>query len=473
MERRSFLLMGSLAMLAPIPTFGARKNEQFDVVVIGAGGAGLSAAITAADAGARVIVLEKMPIVGGNTQLAAGGMNAAGTLVQLDKGVQDDWKAMYEDTMKGGRNRNQPELVELMTRRSAEAVQWLTSLGAQLPGLVRSGGARVDRTLQPVGGPNFGPYITRVLYENVLKRGTPVRTHSRVMDLMLGPDGAVRGVMVQDRRGDTYVIETRAVVIASGGYGSSPERMAKYRPEYLAFTSTGQPGTTGDAIDMVEKIGGEVFDLDQIQIHPTQAVGAKTLVSETVRGAGAILVNREGKRFVNEVTTRDRASAAVLQQTGKTAFLVFDDGVKASMSIMDGYFHLGLVRSAPGLQELGQAVGVDPANLVRTVDSYNGYQAAKHDKEFERDDMPRPLRKPPYYAIEVKPGIHFTMGGVRINARTQVMSQQKKPIPGLYAAGEVTGGVHGANRLGGNSMTALFTFGPLAGREAVGYIKGS
>ena len=127
----------------------------------------------------------------------------------------------------------------------------------------------------------------------------------------------MRGVLVQDRRGDLYTIETRGVVLASGGYGSSPERVAKYRPDLASFTSTGQPGTTGDALDLVQKIGGETFDLDQIQIHPTQAVGAKTLVSETVRGAGSILVNREGKRFVNEVTTRDRASAAVLRRPAR------------------------------------------------------------------------------------------------------------------------------------------------------------
>ena len=471
MERRSFLLMGSLAMLAPLPAFGARKDEQFDVVVIGAGGAGLAAAIVAADAGAKVVVLEKMPVIGGNTQLAAGGMNAAATAVQAEKGINDDWKAMYEDTMKGGRDRNQPELVEVMTKGSADAVVWLNGLGAKLPGLVRSGGARVDRTLQPVGGPSFGPYITRVLLDNALKRGASVRTNSRVVEIFRRPDGGVRGVLVQDRRGDLYTIGARAVVVASGGYGSSPERVGKYRPELAAFTSTGQPGTTGDALDLVQKVGGEVFDLDQIQIHPTQAVGAKTLVSETVRGAGAILVNREGKRFVNEVTTRDRASAAELNQTGKTAFLVFDEGVKGAMEMMEGYFHLGLVKSAPTLPELGQKIGVDGPNLVQTVDAYNRYQQAKRDTEFERDDMPRAIRTPPYYAIEVKPGIHFTMGGVRINARTQVMTPDKKPIPGLFAAGEVTGGVHGANRLGGNAMTALFVFGPIAGREAAAVAK--
>lgn len=466
MERRSFLIMGSLALLAPRPAFARRKDEACDVIVVGAGGAGLSAAIVAADKGARVIVLEKMPIIGGNTELAAGGMNAAGTPAQAQKGIKDDWKAMYEDTMKGGGNRNQPELVEVMTKGSADAVVWLNGLGAQLPGLVRSGGARVDRTLQPDNGPTFGPYITRVLYDNAAKRGASIRTNSRVVEILVRPDGAVRGVVVMDRRGELYTIEAPAIVLASGGYGSSPERVAKYRPDLASFTSTGQPGTTGDALDLVQKIGGETFDLDQIQIHPTQAVGAKTLVSETVRGAGSILVNREGKRFVNEVTTRDKTSAAVLKQTGKSAFIVFDEGIKGSMGMMEGYFHLHLVKSAPTVAALAKEIGVDPAALVATVDQYNRYQAAKHDADFDRDDMPRPVKTGPFYAIQIKPGIHFTMGGVRIDASTQVLTPAKKPIPGLYAAGEVTGGVHGGNRLGGNAMTALFTFGPIAGAQA-------
>jgi fumarate reductase flavoprotein subunit len=471
MRRREFLLTGSATLLLPSPLVAQQRNDVADVVVIGAGGAGFSAAITAADAGARVVIIEKMPIIGGNTQLAAGGMNAAGTKLQAAKGIRDEWRWMYEDAMKGGRNRNQTDLVEIMTKGSSDAVDWLTGLGANLTEIVRSGGGRVERTHQPVGGFNFGPYITRVLLDNATKRRIPIRTNTRVVDVLQRADGGVRGVVVQDRRGARYSIETRAVVIASGGYGSSPERIAKLQPAYAAFTSTGQPGTTGDAIDFAARAGAEVFDLDQIQIHPTQAVGAKTLISETVRGAGAIMVNREGKRFINEVTTRDLASAAVLKQTGKTAFVVFDDTVKQSMKLMEGYFHLDLVKEGATPAALAQRIGMDGTNLARTIEAYNGYQAAKRDAEFERDDMARPLVKPPFYAIEVKPGIHFTMGGIRINGRAQVMSQTMQPIPGLFAAGEVIGGVHGANRLGGNSMTALFTFGPIAGREAAAYLR--
>ncbi|MEF9997403.1 MAG: flavocytochrome c, partial [Burkholderiaceae bacterium] len=335
----------------------------------------------------------------------------------------------------------------------------------------RSGGASAVRTHQPAGGHAFGPYVTRVLYAAALQRGITVRTRSRVVELVKGANGAAAGVVVQDARGVPYTIDAKAVIIASGGYGSNAERVAKYRPDFARFTSTGQPGTTGDGQELVQGLGGDVYDLDLIQIHPTQAVGSKTLISETVRGAGAILVNREGRRFVDEVTTRDRASAAVLKQTGRSAFLIFDHGVRTSMKMMDGYDHLGLIKSGATAAALAQKIGVDGQGLAATIAAYNRYQADKKDAEFGRADMPRPLVAADFHAIEVQPGIHFTMGGVRIDPRTRVLRADRSVVKGLYAAGEVTSGVHGKNRLGGNSMTALFTFGPIAAREAVAYIQ--
>ncbi|MEG0821056.1 MAG: flavocytochrome c [Burkholderiaceae bacterium] len=471
MQRRNFLIMGSSAMLLPAMSQAAARRESCDIVVVGAGGAGLAAAVTAADLGAKVVVLEKMPVIGGNTQLAAGGMNAAGTQLQGQKEVKDDWRSMYADTMKGGRDHNDPALVEIMTRGSSDAVDWLTAIGGEFPNLKRSGGASAVRTHQPAGGHAFGPYVTRVLYAAALQRGITVRTRSRVVELVKGANGAAAGVVVQDARGVPYTIDAKAVIIASGGYGSNAERVAKYRPDFARFTSTGQPGTTGDGQELVQGLGGDVYDLDLIQIHPTQAVGSKTLISETVRGAGAILVNREGRRFVDEVTTRDRASAAVLKQTGRSAFLIFDHGVRTSMKMMDGYDHLGLIKSGATAAALAQKIGVDGQGLAATIAAYNRYQADKKDAEFGRADMPRPLVAADFHAIEVQPGIHFTMGGVRIDPRTRVLRADRSVVKGLYAAGEVTSGVHGKNRLGGNSMTALFTFGPIAAREAVAYIQ--
>ena len=472
MQRREFLIAGSAAMLWPAPLLAQTTRDTVDIVVIGAGGAGLSAAIIAKDAGANVLVLEKMPVIGGNTQLAAGGMNVAGSKLQADKGVQDTWQSMMDDTIKGGGGTNQKELVEIMCRESAAAAEWLTGLGAQLPALVRFGGMSKERALQPTGSLNFGPYITKVLFENANKRQIPIRTNSKVIEILQRPDGGVRGVVVQDRRGALYTVEAKAIVLASGGYGASPEKVGRFKPEYAKFSSTNQPGATGDVLDFADKLGIDFVDLDQVQIHPTQAVGAKTLITEAMRGVGAIMINRDGKRFVDEMTTRDKGSAAVLVQKGQTAFLFFDQSIRDSMKLVEGYFHLDLVREGATLQELAGKIGAPGQALEQTMATYNKAVAEKKDAEFGRDDLPRQLAKAPYYVIEVRPGIHFTMGGVRINTKAQVMHKDKKPIPGLFAAGEVTGGIHGQNRIGGNSMTTLFTFGPIAGREAVAYLKG-
>jgi fumarate reductase flavoprotein subunit len=209
----------------------------------------------------------------------------------------------------------------------------------------------------------------------------------------------------------------------------------------------------------------------EIQSHPTQAAGSKILITETVRGNGAILVNREGKRFVNEVTTRDAASAAVLKQTGGTAFLIFDEVIRRSLKQIEGYFHLELVKEGRTLEELARTIGVDSPNLARTVEAYNGYQAAKADGEFKRPDMPRPIVRPNFFAIEIRPGIHYTMGGVLIDTKAQALNRDGRPIAGLFAAGEVTGGVHGANRLGGNSISETITFGRIAGAEGFAFLR--
>ena len=278
-------------------------------------------------------------------------------------------------------------------------------------------------------------------------------------------------MLVQNKLGEQYSIEAPAIILASGGFSANLERVKKYRPEYAAFSSTNQPGATGDGLDLAAEFGAKLVDMEQIQIHPSQAAGSKILITEAVRGNGAICVNRAGKRFMNELTTRDAASAAILKQTGQTAFLVFDETIRRSLKQIEGYFHLELVKSGKTPQELAKAIGADGGNLAATIESYNKFQAAKKDDEFGRPDMPRPVKDPGYYAIEIRPGIHYTMGGVAIDGRCRVLGQDGKAIPGLYAAGEVTGGVHGANRLGGNSISETITFGRIAGREATQFAK--
>jgi fumarate reductase flavoprotein subunit len=472
MKRRAILKLAALSLLGSRQALAALpRKEAADLVVIGTGGTGFSAAITAHDLGARVVVLEKMPITGGNTQLAAGGMNAAGTRFQSSRGIQDDWRVMYEDTIKGGQQRGIPELVEILAKHSAGSIDWLAGIGADMSDVGRLAGASRNRTHRPSGGAAVGGHLVQVLRANVASRRIDVRVNSRVVELLDDKSGGIRGVTVQNKLGVRYTIEAPAVVLAAGGFSSNLTRVAQYQPTYREFSSTNQPGAMGDGIDLAAALGAELRDMAEIQIHPTQAAGSKILITEGVRGNGAILVNREGKRFVNELTTRDAASAAVLKQTGRTAFLVLDEAIRRSLKQIEGYFHLELVKEGKSLEELARATGMDGANLVRTVEAYNRYQAAKADSEFKRPDMPRPVAQPSFFSIEIRPGIHYTMGGVAINAKTQVLRPGGAPIPGFYAAGEVTGGIHGRNRLGGNSISETITFGRIAGAEGVRYLR--
>jgi fumarate reductase flavoprotein subunit len=471
-NRRSVLKLGTVAVLAgPSRALGATRRERADVVVIGSGGAGMSAAITAFDTAARVVVLEKMPITGGNTQLAAGGMNAAETVFQKQRGIEDSVRTMFDDTYKGGKNRARPELVEILARDSSASIDWLTALGADMSDVGRMGGASVSRTHRPTGGDAVGHHIVHVMRQNAIRRAMDVRTSARVLKILATRGGAVSGVLVQNKRGEQYVIEAPAVVLASGGFSADLRRVARYRPDYAAFSSTNQPGATGDGLDLAAEMGARLVDMDQIQIHPTQAAGSRILITEAVRGNGAICVNRAGKRFMNELTTRDAASAAILKEPGQSAFLVFDDAIRRSLAQIEGYFHLELVRSGTTPDELAKALGVDAASLAATLARYNAFQAAKKDEDFGRADMPAPLTRAAYHAIEIRPGVHYTMGGVAIDTRTRVLRQGGTVIPGLFAAGEVTGGVHGANRLGGNSISETVTFGRIAGNEAVRLAK--
>lgn len=471
---RSFCL-GCHSFNMPIPGSGgpveAKKDkvkidrtvDSTDIVIVGAGAAGFVAAITAHDAGAKVILLEKQPFTGGNSMLSAGGMNAANTRFQSAKGIKDSSDLMFKDTMTGGKNINNPELVKILADKSSESVDWLTSIGADVSDVGRMAGASVNRTHRPAGGAAVGAHLIDVLRKNAADRKIDVRVNSTVVQVLRNKEGRTTGVQVEGKHRGLYVIEAKAVIVASGGFSANASMVESYRPEYKGMTTSNQPGATGDGMKFGEAAGGKLIDMKEIQIHPTIAYGSRILITEAVRGNGAILINKEGKRFVNELTTRDAASAAILQQKDKMAYLIIDENIRKSLRQIEGYFHLELVKEGATLKDLAAAINVPADALEATVAQYNKAVESKNDAEFKRADMPRAIKTPKFYAIGVQPGIHYTMGGLEIDEQTRVIDKEGKPIPGLYAAGEVTGGVHGANRLGGNSISETITFGRIAG----------
>ena len=488
-----------------------------DVVVVGAGGAGMTAAITAAAEGKNVVILESQSMVGGNSVRATGGMNAGKTVYQdenefgesagvektlktaaekyadnetitaLAKTVSEQWAAyqanptgyfdsvelMELDTMIGGKGINDPELVETLCANSADAIDWLDEHGITLHNVSSFGGASVKRIHRPVNAEgktvSVGSYMIPLLQENCEKAGVKMMLDTTATEILTDANGAAVGVKATGASGETVTVNAKAVVLASGGFGANLDMVVKYKPELKGFMTTNAPGIQGQGIEMAQAIGAATVDMDQIQIHPTVEANTAALITEGLRGDGAILINEEGQRFIDEVGTRDVVSAAEIAQTGSYSWLVVDQAMVDASSVIQGYIKKGYTVTGATYEELGKAMGVDAAAFAETMEKWNGYVEAKNDPDFGRTSFANPLNTAPYYAVKVTAGVHHTMGGLKINANTEVLNEKGEVIPGLFAAGEVTGGVHGANRLGGNAVADFTVFGRIAGAAASDY----
>ena len=488
-----------------------------DVVVVGAGGAGMTAAITAAAEGKSVVIVESQPMVGGNSVRATGGMNAGKTVYQdenefgesagvektlktaaekyadnetitaLAKTVSEQWAAyqanptgyfdsvelMELDTMIGGKGINDPELVETLCANSADAIDWLDEHGITLHDVSSFGGASVKRIHRPVNAEgktvSVGSYMIPLLQENCEKAGVKMMLDTTATEILTDANGAAVGVKATGASGETVTVNAKAVVLASGGFGANLDMVVKYKPELKGFMTTNAPGIQGQGIEMAQAIGAATVDMDQIQIHPTVEANTAALITEGLRGDGAILINEEGQRFIDEVGTRDVVSAAEIAQTGSYSWLVVDQAMVDASSVIQGYIKKGYTVTGATYEELGKAMGVDAAAFAETMEKWNGYVEAKNDPDFGRTSFANPLNTAPYYAVKVTAGVHHTMGGLKINANTEVLNEKGEVIPGLFAAGEVTGGVHGANRLGGNAVADFTVFGRIAGAAASDY----
>ena len=451
------------------------KDGTCDMVIVGAGGAGLSAAVAAAETnnGLKIVVLEKEAIIGGNTNSSTGGINAAETDIQKELGIEDSKKLFYDDIMSGGNYENIPSLVENLVEHAPVTISWLTGLGHDLTDVGLMGGSSVKRTHRPKGGTAIGPHLMKVLKEATSNKNIEIRTSNKVTGLLTAVDGSVTGVKVENANGSAYTLAAKAVIIATGGFGANLDMVTSLQPSLKGFATLNHPGATGDAFGWVTAIGGATIQMANIQIHPTAEATNHILITEAVRGNGAILVNHESKRFCNEMDTRDVVSAAILAQTQGEAFLIFDQGVRKSLASIETYANQHLLKEGATVAELAQAIGVPAADLETTLNRYNTYQKEGVDKDFGRSatGMTASLETAPYYAVRVTPAIHHTMGGLSVNTNTQVLKADGTPIPGLYAAGEVTGGLHGANRLGGNGVADIVVNGRLAGIAAAQKVK--
>lgn len=448
-------------------------KDSYDVVVVGSGGAGMAAALSAQEAGADVAIFEKMPVIGGNTNKSSGGMNASETKFQKEQGIDDTNDLFYEETLKGGKGTNNPELLRYMVDNSAEAIDWLDGMGITLSDVTFSGGFSKERIHRPADGAAVGGYLVDGLYNNLKEKKVPIFVNADVTEIT-DKDGAVTGVKVKMAK-KTKTISAKAVIDTAGGFGSNMEMITEYKPELKNYVTTNHKGASGDGIALAEKLGADTVQMDQIQIHPTvyQEKGKDPfLVSEAIRGEGAVLINAEGKRFYNEMETRDNVSAAINKLPERSAYVVFDQQLREHSKSIDTYEEKGMVIKADSIEDLAKKMDVSAENMTATIDAWNKSVAAKNDSEFGRTTgMDRDISKGPFYAIKIAPGIHHTMGGLKINTNTEVLKKDGSAIPGLFAAGEVTGGVHGSNRIGGNAVADIVVFGRQAGTKAAEFAK--
>ena len=491
---------------------------EADVVIVGAGGAGMTAAITAADAGATVVVLESQPAVGGNSVKSTGGMNAAKTADQdenefgeeagvektlataaekwadneaitaLAAKVQEQWDAYKAnpegyfdstelfalDTMIGGKGLNDPELVNTLVNNTADAIDWLRTQGIDLTDVASFGGASVKRIHRPVDADgkvvSVGAYTVPLLEQACEARDNiTLLTDTTATKILTDADGAAVGVVATGKTGNTVTVNAKAVVLATGGFGANLDMVVKYKPELEGFMTTNAAGIQGQGILMAEALGAATVDMEQIQIHPTVQADTASLITEGLRGDGAILVNANGERFIDEVGTRDVVSAAEIAQPGSFSWLVVDQKMVDASTVIQGYIKKGFMLSGDTYEALAEALEIPADAFAATMETWNGYVADKNDPDFGRTSFAQPLDTAPFYAVKVTAGIHHTMGGLKIDTETHVLNTDGAIIPGLFAAGEVTGGVHGGNRLGGNAVADFVVFGRIAGEQAAAY----
>ena len=505
------------------PAEEAREDAEYDVdvVIVGAGGAGMTAALTAADQELKVLVLESQDAVGGNTVKSTGGMNAAKTAYQdnntfaenagvekqlkaaegyadnqavaaLAKTVSEQYAAyqaapegyfdsveLFElDTIIGGKGLNNPGLVHTLASQSESSIEWLGSVGIELHNVASFGGASVKRIHRPVDENgkvlSVGAYIVpRLEAACKAKENITILTNTTADEILLDEGGAAVGVHAVGKSGNQVVVHAKAVILATGGFGANLPMVASYQPSLDGFMTTNAAGAQGQGITMAVKAGADTVDMDQIQIHPTVQADTAALITEGLRGDGAILVNAEGKRFIDEVGTRDVVSAAEIAQPGSFSWLIVDQKMADASAVIQGYIKRGtdFCHTADSYEALAEEIGIPADAFAATMNDWNQKVAAKADPDFGRVSFANPLDTAPFYAIKVTAGVHHTMGGVRINESTQVLRADGTAITGLFAAGEVTGGVHGANRLGGNAVADIIVFGRIAGQSAAEFVK--
>lgn len=510
------------ALQKPVPSdvkkISKVTKEKYDLVIVGSGGAGLSAAVTAAEGGLKhVLVIEKMPVIGGNTLRCASAFNAADPerqkLLPMTQTLKDavikaisekpanddhaklmaDVKKQFEAYEKSGSKTlfDSPEWHALQTYNGGDKVghiplirtyasnvldtlHWMQKHGTPVLDRVSQGAGALWQRTHQVDAPG-GNGLIEPLLAAARKDGVKILTEMKADDLIVS-NGKVVGVKASDKVGNVFNFSSKhGVILATGGYSQNKEMRQKSAPHLTPdMVSTNQPGATGDGIRMAEKAGAATTGMNYVQVYPLATPGTGALQGRARKMSGlddVIDVNKNGERFVKEDARRDEFVAAIKKQPDAICYDINDSSiVKPTNSFAENVevlISLGRIYKADTLADLAKQLGMPADKLEATVAEYNKMVEAKNDPKFGRKLFDQKIEKAPFYATPRAPSIHHTMGGLEINSKAQVLGKNGKPIPGLYAAGEVAGGVHGSNRLGGNATADVLTFGRIAAKTAM------
>jgi flavocytochrome c len=458
-------------------------DEAADIIVIGSGFAGLAAAIEAKNAGSSVMILEKMKGYGGNSTISDGVMAAAGTAMQVDRGIEDSPQLMYADMVKAGLGLNHPELVRTVTEASNDVFRWTVEyLGVKyLDRVDQFGGHSVARCYTTHN--RSGSAIIKQSLLRLKALSVPVKTKVFLQNILQDSQGRVCGVRVRD--GYTYPDENsgvpkairarKAVILATGGFANDIDFRTSQDPRLTdKIKSTNKYSTTGEALREAIRMGAMPIQLSWIQMGPWACPDEKgygigpDFASYIAYRYGILIDPATGSRIVNELADRKKRADAILERGHPCIVFTDEKGVESSGYQIEHCLKKGIVKKFEQIDAIAGYYKIPAAALKDTLKAFNTDVENGLDEAFGKPILPnaKPLRQPPYYCMRVWPKVHHTMGGVLINTNAQVLDLSKKPIGGLYAAGEVAGGVHGASRLSSCAIPDCLVFGRIAGRHA-------
>ena len=475
------------------------SDEQYDLIIIGGGLAGLTAAYESnmkSNISLNIALIEGLSDIGGNSNRATSGINLLETEPQRRKNIIDNYTIFYQDTMKSGKNINDPLLVSTFINGTKTLYDYYTNnFDIDITLLGQLGGHSVARTHRPTDS-NFviGSYLISKVSQ-VVKNSNKITIYynSTLTELLKNENNnEVYGLKYKRNNESTdNKIYCDAIILTSGGYGhdfGDDGLLKEFVPEYMNFPTTNGEQTIGSGVKLGRKIGAQLIDMKQVQIHPTGFVDPKNrynkkkfLAPELLRGVGGILINENGQRFCNELGTRDYVTEKVLQNCKKQdtdeidqyeSYLLMNQEMANEFG-NNFYFYKdvqGFIEQHSNFSELSKNINIDYNNLEKTINSYNEAFEKKLD-EFNKTTFPYKFNlNDTIYSMIITPSIHYTMGGLKINNKAEVLDVNNKTIKGLFGAGEVTGGVHGGNRLGGNSLAECGVYGRISADSAVDYI---